>query len=208
MAISVLFDRRRSFWKWFSRHEDRLAGAAASDPIRFLGNVVRRLRRVHRSLVCELGPEADGKRQFVISADGNKTAFPVVVELASMAPPLRRWTIVKFRQRNQDLDEFTLRFGEIEIKPSDVEVHAEPVGEVIGLMLFIRGCTGSDDRYARAAFILLDQTLGEFDMETKVGPVEVLPFESHRDLRRLPLVKLPATFDTLAAGLRARADQA
>jgi hypothetical protein len=49
--------------------------------------------------------------------------------------------------------------------------------------------------------LLLDDALGEYDVETKVRLIKMLPREAETDIERYPLAELPVLFDRLIAKL-------
>ena len=70
-------------------------------------------------------------------------------------------------------------------------------GEIAGLCLFIPGYTESNVAYRQIGYLLLDIALGEFDVETKLGFIEMCPPEAKTDGDRHPLSELPRLFDQL-----------
>jgi hypothetical protein len=51
--------------------------------------------------------------------------------------------------------------------------------------------------------LLLDEALGEYDVETKVGLIEMFPPDAQVPGPRYPLRELPAHFDRVYANLQA-----
>ena len=47
------------------------------------------------------------------------------------------------------------------------------------------------------AYLLLDEALGEYDVETKIGAIEIRASESETSEPRFPLEQLPDRFDQL-----------
>ncbi|MGA4135863.1 hypothetical protein ACI2TD_03740 [Ralstonia nicotianae] len=183
------------FWKWFQKNE-----AALFDFERDQEGVFDRLavemHKVHPGLTFEFGPKQDGRREFVISADGIREAFPKVESLASAAPALPRWTVIRFRPRREPAD---IQYNGMTVKASTVSVSIHPDGAKVGLTVLIPGYSASERRaFGSIAFLFLDQALGEFDVETRVGDVDVrapLPADSNA----VPLSELPRTFDTVVS---------
>lgn len=89
------------FWSWFEENESRLF-AFENKQEQNISELLRELHRIHESLTFEIGSETKGLREFIISADGNRAAFPFVIRLADAAPSLPRWNIVKFRPRRTE----------------------------------------------------------------------------------------------------------
>jgi len=183
------------FWRWFQRNE-----AALFDFERNQDGIFDRLaiemHKVHPGLTFEFGPKQDGQREFVISADGIRAVFPKVESLASNAPALPRWKVIKFRPRRDPAD---IQYNGVTVKASAVSVGIHQDGEKVGLTVFIPGYSASERQtFGSIAFLFLDQALGEFDVETLVGDVDVqavVPAESNA----IPLNELPRTFDAIVS---------
>ncbi|CAJ0735024.1 hypothetical protein R16034_00065 [Ralstonia edaphis] len=179
------------FWQWFQKNEASLFDFERDQRVVF-DRLSAEMHKVDPSLTFEFGPKQSGQREFVISADGVRAAFPKVVSLASSAPPLPRWKIIKFRPRREPAD---IQFHGVTVKAQSVSVEIHPEGEKAGLTVLIPGYSASQRQtFGGIAFLLLDQALGEFDVETHVGNVDVrapLPGDSNA----IPLEALPRAFD-------------
>lgn len=187
----------QAFWKWFVAHEDELLDFEA-DRERVFDLLHERLIEVHPDLVFEFGPRAN-RREFVISAGGLKSAFPAVTSLVAAAPKLDRWRITGFRPRRTPLNQ--VKIGEVCIDPADVEFSLLTDDSTIGLRLFIPGFREENKAMKHIAYLMLDEALGEYDVETKIGGIQMLPGASHLSAERYPLAELPARFDELASRL-------
>jgi hypothetical protein len=191
-----------AFWQWFAAHDARLhAVRSSTDPL--LDSLRAALGHVHADLTFELGPAA-ARRELVLSADGIRVAFPEVEALAAAAPVLSTWRVIKFRPRRTPLN--SLRLDGTEFSPARtrfVLVKDEP-GKV-GIILFVEHYTKArHDYFANAGFLLLDEALGEYDMETKVGAVDFLDATSRYFTQSRPLTELPSAFDAFFAGRESR----
>jgi len=187
----------QAFWKWFVAHEDELLDLE-SDRERLFGSLHERLNQVHPDLVFEFGPRAK-RREFVISAGGLRNAFPAVSSLVAAAPRLDRWRITGFRPRRTPINQ--VRLGQECIDPADVEFSLLTDDSAIGLRLFIPGFREGNKAMKHIAYLMLDEALGEYDVETKVGLIQMLPSNSHPTAERYPLAELAARFDELASSL-------
>lgn len=183
------------FWKWFERNEAALFDFER-DQEKVFDQLEAAMHKVHPSLTFELGPKHDGQCEFVISADGDREAFPKVESLFGSAPALPRWKFVKFRSRREPSD---LEYKGVSIKARSVSVLLEPDGGKAGLTVIIPGYTkAAHATYAEIAVLLLDQALGEFDVETRVGFVEVQA-PSPESAGAHSLRELPKAFDSFFA---------
>jgi hypothetical protein len=181
------------FWRWFQKHEDDLF-SFERDQDHVFDLLAARLQQVHPDLTFEFGPEEDGRRDFVVSAGGIRAAFPAVHSLVAAAPPLEKWLVVPFRpRRNPDV---TLSFGDHSVSASDVLVSVEQDGERLGLTVIIPGFASTPNRqYEQIGFLLLDNALGEFDVETKVGFIEFAESHPATAERIVSLLELPIYVD-------------
>ncbi|OGN88900.1 MAG: hypothetical protein A2Z74_02290 [Chloroflexi bacterium RBG_13_46_9] len=185
--------REDEFWTWFQNNEHTLFNFER-DQERVFNRLIKAMRKVHPDLVFEFGPIENNKREFVISAGGLKSAFPFVERLYSRAPNLACWNFTKFRPRRTPME---IKIGDIRVSPDDVEVTIQADGEKAGLTVYLRGLDKKrEDQYLQAAFLLLDQAIGEYDMEIKVGFIEIKPFEQSTKFQRLNLLSLQTVFDT------------
>lgn len=189
--------REAQFWRWFRDHEDALF-AFERDQRSTLAALAAALDTVHPDLTYEIGPTHDRVRELVLSAGGLRRAFPVVVALADAAPPLPRWRVTKFRPRRSIVSD--LAFGTMSLKSSQVAVAAELEGDRVALGVFIDGFTPTKDHhYEQMAYLMLDDALGEYDMETKVGTVEFFALHEPRDASLRTLDELGSVVDRLIA---------
>jgi hypothetical protein len=104
---SVMASSESNFCSWFTANESRLFKFEL-DQGRVFDDLSNELKRVNGDLTFEFGPVKDGKREFVISAGGIRSAFPAVEALYGAAPPPQRWVWVKYRPRREKIT-----FGQI-----------------------------------------------------------------------------------------------
>jgi hypothetical protein len=191
-------DSQRSvaiFWHWFEENEQALF-TFEMDQDRTFARLGAAMEAVHRNLTFEFGPVALGRREFVISADGIKDAFPFVHALADAAPLLPRWIIVRFRPRREPGE---IRIGPTTIRSADVSIVPEALDGKVGLQVLIAGYQPTPNSlFEQIGFLLLDQVLGEFDVETKLGYIEIGARPRTIPANAISLEELPALVDRLA----------
>jgi hypothetical protein len=184
-----------TFWKWFQKNEAMLFDFE-KDRETIFNQLATEMHKVNSNLTFEFGPKQDGRREFVISADGIRDSFPSVEKLYAAAPPLRNWKVIKFRPRREPFD---INFQGISVKAASVAVLLEREGPKAALTVLIPCYTkAKHDSFAGIAFLLLDQALGEFDVETRVGFVGVAAPSEHYP-QATPLKNLPEAFDAFLA---------
>jgi hypothetical protein len=179
------------FWQWFQQHDERLF-EFERDQERTFDELTAEMHKVHPSLTFEFGPKHGGRREFVISADGIRDAFPKVESLYAAAPPLPRWKVLKFRQRHSPFD---IQYGDLDVKANTVLVALKRHGPKVDLIVYLPGYVAArHETYTGIAYLFLDQALGEYDVETRVDGIGVRPMSTDaRDA--FSLDRLPAAFD-------------
>lgn len=159
----------QQFWQWFEDNEAALlAVESGGEPV--CASLARMLHAVHPDLAWEIGPRAP-RRELVISAGGNRRAFPAVEALAAAAPPLPRWTVVRFRPPRDPRG--TIALGGLEVCSDDVRVRAERDGGKVGLTVRMEGYRGTPEHlFEQIGFLFLDRALGEYVLETRIGFID------------------------------------
>ena len=155
------------FWKWFQANQDALYEFESNQAATF-DRLHAELRKVHPDLTFEFGPKSqDGSREFIISADGLRVAFPYVERLFSSAPSLKRWKFIKFRPRRTPM---AITIAGQTISPEDVHFALFRDGDKIGIMLFFEDYKEAEEwRYLKFGFLFLDGALGEYVVENRGG---------------------------------------
>ena len=159
------------FWKWFQNNGDMIFNFE-KDTENTFDKLSLELSKVDPELTFEFSSiRENGKREFVISADGIKKSFPSVELLFKSAPELKQWKIVKFRPRRTPLNDLT--FGGVSIKSDDVYYKIYENEDKLGIVLFFNNYSEKEHtNYANIGYLFLDETLGEYDVETKLGIIE------------------------------------
>ena len=189
------------FWNWFIRNEVELF---EFDPNRvsqrenLFDQLATELHKVHPDLAFEFGPKGP-RREFVISAAGIKDAFPAVMGLAHVAPNLERWRFTAFRPRRTPINVAEIKGKRV--APQDVQFSLVDNGKIAGLYLFIPGYRDSDVDLQQIGYLLLDDALGEYDVEQRLGLIKMLSPDTRTEGDRYPLPDLPALFDQLVTRL-------
>ena len=192
------------FWDWFIQHEEELYEfdpGREAERERIFDQVATELQKCDPDLTFEFGPK-QRRREFVISASGMKSAFPAVVSLVNAAPTLNRWQVTAFRPRRIPPD--VVEFRSKRVHPKDVQFSLLDNGKTAGMYLFIPGYQEDDADLKQIGYLLLDEAIGEYDVETRLGPIKMFPPDAPTDGERYPLTDLPARFDALVSLLERR----
>lgn len=189
--------KEEEFWEWFSQNELDLFKAKGIDDVR-IQELFKRIKKIHSGLTIEFSPEIEGKKIMAISADGISELFPYVIKLTNEPKLLSKWIVVPFRQRLKNVDGFEIRIGDVVIGGNAVLFVSEQAGGRIDLNIYIEGFDDKDNAIINAVFLLLDSVIGEYDVVTKVGKVEVKPFSLLKQLDKAKrLSVLPEVVDEL-----------
>lgn len=195
---------QEEFWKWFIKHEAELFEfdpSLETERERIFSLLAGELQRIDSDLAFEFGPN-EPKREFIISAGGIKRAFPIVASLVNSAPPLHRWQVIAFRPRRTFAN--AVEFQGKRVDPKDVQFSLLDNGSMAGLYLFIPNFQEDDIDLKQIGYLLLDEMLGEYDVETRLGLIKMFNLETSTNGKRYPLFDLPKRFDQLVASLEKR----
>lgn len=183
------------FWAWFTKNQDALYSFERNQEAVF-NDLLHELHKVHPGLTFEFGPEINNQREFVISADGHRIAFPAVISLADAAPALPKWKITKFRPRREEINAITI--GNVSVSPEDALFSIKHKGEKVNLILFLGNERMFDKNiFGSIGFLFLDQILGEYDVETFIGSIDFRPITDSPGIKKARLSELRSTFDRI-----------
>ena len=185
------------FWQWFQQNEVRLF-SFEKDRDKVFDDLSNAMKKVHPDLTFEFSPVLkDGHREFVISAGGIKGAFPSVEALYAAAPKMQRWKFVKFRPRRTPIND--LRYAEKKVRAQDVYylLFRDESPQKVGIMIFLDGYKEDEKKsiWGQIGYLFLDEALGEYDVEMKVGAIVFQSRESKYFERAHRLPELPKDFD-------------
>jgi hypothetical protein len=190
------------FWHWFADNDDRLFHFERDQEPTF-DALAAAMNNVDPDLTFEFGPVQEGRRDFVISAGGIRRGFDAVQRLAAAAPRSHRWNVIPFRPRRPIGN--IIEFDGVRVDPASVEYSLLSSKTAVGIYLFIPGYTDDDSRFGQSAYLLLDEALGEYDVEMKLGLIKMFAPESQTNGPRYPLIELPLHFDDVYQRLTAGA---
>lgn len=176
------------FWDWFKKNSDALFHFECNQDFLFR-NLKTELNKIHSDLVFEFSSILkNGKREFVISADGIKSVFPIVKDLVENAPNLDKWHIVAFRQPRKGITQIT--YDNLILNFEDVFFRFGKDNGHIALELNIRGFYESPE-WTVAIFILLDNVLGEYNTEMSLSRIDKKLLNEQEVKQLYPITDLP-----------------
>lgn len=68
-----------------------------------------------------------------------------------------------------------------------------------GIRLFILGYQETDSDMKQIGYLLLDESLGEYDVESRLGLIQMLSPDTRTGEQRRPFAELPKRFDEFVA---------
>jgi hypothetical protein len=194
-----------SFWAWFLENEETMAEdvsnmfASGTGSSEAGAKIHEALDQYGDGLCYEIGRLNDGRLDLVISADGLFDRFPSVIELVANAPRSQKFKFTAFRQRQSNC---MLEMNGVRVSAEDCDYLIRSSAERPGkfdIVIFIDAPGASEKERWHVAYILLDSTIGEYDMETLIGAIDVEGKIAAQDLETKTLDKLPAELDELAS---------
>ncbi len=181
----------QNFWKWFQTNEAALFDFEKNQEAIF-DQILAKLHQVNPDLTFEFGPTKNGRREFIISADGIKAAFPSVEALYASAPAMPRWQFIKFRPQRAPAD---ISYGSVHVKADSVRIQLQPAGAKTNIVVYLPAYSEAQHQsFMAITFLFLDQALGEYDVEMFVDKIDI------KSVNEVPpgsysLKQLPDAFD-------------
>ena len=188
------------FWGWFVENQNEIyLFEKSDDPI--FSEFAKRLEIVNPELGFEFSHVKDnGKRELTISAGGIVSNIPAVESLYDSAPTLNKWEILKFKQRKANLDGFKLGYEGQMVEYKDVQYKIFEDDGKLGVMLFFQNYSkDKTDFFTGIGFLFLDLSLGEYDVMTKMGFLEIMGDDSKYFESSKPLKNIVNDFDNYYA---------
>ena len=197
--LSVFSSSKRStseekFWIWFVKNQEMLLNFQKNQS-RAFRKLKAAISKVHPDLTFEFGFEDGDQMEFVISADGLKDAFPAVESLYSKAPQLPDWKFTKFRPRREPM---AIEFEGVKLSPDDLRVSIGIRDSRADLVVYVGSFERfSEEHLVQMVFLMLDQAVGEYDVENKIGQIDVMPLDESSGQKLIAFEDLPNELDRL-----------
>ena len=180
-----------SFWKWFNKRSTKFL---TMDGHELLNILSPEITKYHDGLVILLSGGDSRPREFIISADGISANVDAVETLADAAPEIKNWKIIRFRPRFGHGGD-GIQIGDVKINIDGVKFVAFKQESKIGLDIYAHWRKPEDGTDTDApAFIMLDHTIGEYDVICGISFIDLHPLEDAPDNAR-PWSEFEATFD-------------
>ncbi|KWU57850.1 hypothetical protein [Priestia megaterium] len=186
----------KEFWSWFEKNSEDYFQLDENNYDLLFNKLGLQLSKYHKDLTFEFSVEMDqGKREFIISAEGMVSAFPAVIKLVEEAPCLEKFNIVAFRQRQNS--EQKIYFEDIVLNTKDIFFTYREDKEMncLDIVIYIKGYTEENDQFIGAAFIMLDSLIGEYDVGVKLGEINFEPYQGEKEAE--PILNLVSLVDKI-----------
>jgi hypothetical protein len=97
-----------------------------------------------------------------------------------------------------------VEIGGKRVDPRDVQFSLRDNGKMAGLYMFIPDFREEDMDLKQIGYLLLDEALGEYDVESRLGLINILSPQTPTDGERHPFADLPVLFDRLVSRIEGR----
>jgi len=184
------------FWNWFLKNEPLLYYGTEDERNRLaiIKKITHQLKKLNKYLVFELSPIKEGEyKEFIISADGIREAFSVVVQLVKYAPKHKNWQFTAFRPRMKS-DDLSISTGFMDFSYNDLFFRYVLTDKEFGVELNIRNFKYTEWE-KNALFVLLDALVGEYDAVTEIDWVEWVELDEQKEEELFPFVELRKLVD-------------
>ncbi len=190
-------DPIEDLWQWFEKNRTSYEEMDDERIGENLDPLFQRVTGISSGLAVEMSRrDAEGVRDLVISANGDRNLFPIVTEIVENAPKFEHWTVTAFRPRIA---------GASVLKGDDgLEFDSEKMffaaGEIEGdldVFIYMENISGKDERQVFGlGMILIEHLLGEYDCAMKVRAFGFHDLnDAPEDWPLSPLMELPEIVD-------------
>jgi hypothetical protein len=190
-----LDERIRAFWQWFGEIAEELYDEF--DPhLPLFHQMVGQIHKVDPRLVIDVSTPERGIRELVISADGKRGAFPVVMAMVEVAPRLKHFRVAGFRPRREG--HLNIIVDGLLIETTNMFYLIKQGGEKVDVQVWMIESEGLTEQHHIAAEVVLINLLGEYVYVTRVRRVSVHLVDQEREYPDLkPMVHVGKAFDDL-----------
>ena len=198
-------ERVHEFWDWFPEQADQLTAAVKSeDPKESLEYFVEAVRAKIGGLAWAFGPgSSEETLSFTVTGEGEKSRQLLAQYWLDSAVPVPGWDFYCSRQATpaEHLDGIKIQVGEacVDTTTMMIDTKVDEENQSIDLQAWHPVFESLDEngRY-NIAFLLLDESLGEYGTQTKIGKIELKPGAGDQPLSK-PLAELPGYLESLWA---------
>lgn len=196
--MSATFTERvREFWQWFPGIADEVkAGMKSNDPQAATERFASEVREKIGGLSWVFGPgRSEDSMSFTVTGEARKARQLLSQYWLSQATDIPGWDFYSSRQPSsiEKLASVAIQVGETEIDAETLKVSPQVMvdDQRVDLRIWHQVFEHlPEDARWQISFLLLDEALGEFGTQSKLGNIEFAP-----DPKAISLVELPALID-------------
>ncbi|EDM65435.1 hypothetical protein PE36_09021 [Moritella sp. PE36] len=196
MGLFAKESKEQTFWKWFIKNESTIFEFEKNQD-KVLDSISSQLSGYHEDVVFEISHIKDGKREFIISADGISDVFPHVESLVKHAPEFNQFSIIAFRPRIENYADFKLEYAGKEFDVSKVWIYSRVEDGYFDLIVYHPDFIEQESNiFISGSYILLDMAIGEYDVVKKIRYIDhqKLP-DNPEKIGLKPFAELQKIFD-------------
>ena len=173
--------RLDAFWVWWRSAGPRIAASLdAQDAVSFVEELSKQVHAIDPGLAWETGPGLHGARHHLTLSSEGDTALRVLAQrwLARAPAPDAAWEYYPARQALPSVGDWSLTLkdagdAQLDFARLTAEIKQDSSRERIHLRLYHPAFSKlSEEQQGRAAFLLLDNLLGEDGVERWIGRVD------------------------------------
>lgn len=163
------------FWEWWAAEGRTAVTTALEDrqPDRVEESLSRAVAEIDSDLAWEIAPGDLAQHVLVVSPEGNPDLRSLAHRWVRAAPPFdETWEYAAARQPAPSPEDIVLGVDDREIALSEIRVGARREGSHLDVTVYHPGFADLDEQLrGQVAFLALDSTLGEDDVEAWVGAI-------------------------------------
>lgn len=204
---TLLETRAHAFWAWFQANEERIFSIVLDENNvvidKYMDCVVA-IEEASHLVDQDVGVEIDdqikipGKRTLVLTGNGISRAFQAVEMLFETCPGLKRWHLVKYRQRESVFQSIQIRDCVLNSDDVRFSIGKHANTSEFSIFMFMPGFEETEQNtWEHIGFVLMDNILGELDVATKIKSISFHAPEDRTDLDRLKVGEFVRKFDAV-----------
>lgn len=184
-----------NFWNWFEQHQLSYFELNENEQEQLFDALSNKLRSLDDNLTFEFsGIKENGKREFVLSANGMRKSFPLVFQLHETAPAFPNWEIIALKPRFESPKDMRLGINGKDFGVEDIFFDWQKIGAEFSIQVHLRADV-PQDMLLQIGFIFLDLVLGEYDVATKLGNIDFKVLDESQLASLTNILELPAIVD-------------
>jgi hypothetical protein len=188
--------RIEEFWAWFATHKLEFSRLALDEP--FWDIALEQIKKVDEHLWFELSRDSHPAREFIVTAEGHVSSFPIAETLVRLAPNIEGWAFIALKPPQGF--QFTTTYEGTRFDPREMwflplESKSHPRDLCVRIAVPGLDCTDKTTAHS-AVLVILDTGLGERSAALDLQHTEVT--ELPTDPESLGYIELPELADYVA----------